>query len=402
MRTRVIGFLAAAAAVTLLVDGADALRAGEQGAAPQAQAPPGVRPGAVMRRPGDGRAPEFPEPTITQYKPRTTLKTVQHPVARAKYPVIDIHSHQPTPISEAQFATVVKGMDANNLRILVNASGAQGERLVQAIAALKKSQFKDRMVQFTDIDFRNVGPGWATKAVAQLEADKAAGALGIGEISKAFGLRIRKADGTRLKIDDPDLDPVWAAAGRLGLPVLIHTAEPQEFFEPIDVQNERWLELALYRDRRYPAGEFPRFEELMTERNRMFKKHPKTTFIAAHFAYHANDLVRAAALLDEMPNVHLEVGAILAELGRQPRAAHAFFVKYQDRVIFGKDSFQPDEFPYFWRVFETSDEYFDYYRDYHAFWKLYGMGLPDEVLKKLYYKNTLRLVPGLPKEGWPQ
>ena len=322
---------------------------------------------------------------------------------RAKFPVIDIHSHQPTPISEEQFATVVQGMDANNLRVLVNASGAQGERLTRAVAALKASRFANRMVQFTDIDFRNVGPGWSAKAVAQLEADQQAGALGIGEISKAFGLRIRKADGTRLKIDDPDLDPVWAAAGRLGLPVLIHTAEPQEFFEPIDFQNERWLELALYRDRRYPAGEFPRFEELMSERNRMFKKHPKTTFIAAHFALsrqrpgaHGHALRRACRTCT--PRWARSWPSWAASRG--PRAT--FFIKYQDRIVFGKDSFQPDEFPYYWRVFETSDEYFDYYRDYHAFWKLYGMGLPDDVLKKLYYKNALKLVPGLPQDGWPQ
>jgi predicted TIM-barrel fold metal-dependent hydrolase len=392
MRTTTI-WLAAA-----LLTGA-ALVLAEQAPAP---AGPGRPTGGLMRRPGDGRTPEFPEPTITQYKPRTTLKTVEHPVPKAKFPVIDIHSHQPPGMADTQMARVVAGMDANNLRVLVNASGTSGQRLVQAVQALKTTKYPGRMVQFTDIDFRGVGPGWAAKAVAQLEADKAAGALGIGEISKAFGLRIRKADGTRLKIDDPELDPVWAAAGRLGLPVLIHTAEPQEFFEPIDFQNERWLELALYRDRRYPAGEFPRFEELVAERDRMFKKHPKTVFIAAHFAYHANDLARAAALLDAQPNVHLEVGAILAELGRQPRAAREFFVKYQDRILFGKDSFQPDEFPYYWRVFETNDEYFDYYRDYHAFWKLYGMGLSDDVLKKLYYKNALRLVPGLPKDGWPQ
>ena len=394
MRTRTIWFAPAAlVCAALLVTGPDR---------PEAQQGPPRPGGGVRARPGDGRAPEFPEPTITQYRPRTTLKTAQHPVPKAKFPVIDIHSHQPTPISEEQFATVVQGMDANNLRVLVNASGAQGDRLVRAVAALKASRFTNRMVQFTDIDFRNVGPGWSAKAVAQLEADVKAGALGVGEISKAFGLRIRKADGTRLTIDDPELDPVWAACGRLGVPVLIHTAEPQEFFEPIDFQNERWLELALYRDRRYPAGEFPRFEELMTERNRMFKKHPKTTFIAAHFAYHASDLARMATLFDEYPNVHTEVGAILAELGRQPRAARAFFIKYQDRIIFGKDSFQPDEFPYYWRVFETNDEYFDYYRDYHAFWKLYGLGLPDDVLKKLYYKNALKLVPGLPQTGWPQ
>ena len=371
-----------------------------QGRPAAGQAP--QRPAGARSRPGDGRAPEFPEPTITQYKPRTTLKTSAHLVPRAKFPVIDIHSHQPAPISEAQFATVVAGMDANNLRVLVNASGASGAQLVQAVTALKASRFKGRMVQFADVDFRNVGPGWGAKAAAQLEADVKAGALGLGEISKALGLRYRKVDGSRLRVDDPELDPVWAACGRLGVPVLIHTAEPQEFFESIDFQNERWLELALYRDRRYPAGEFPRFEELMAERNRMFMKHPKTTFIAAHFAYHAGDLTRMAALFDEHPNVFTEVGAILAELGRQPRAAREFFIRYQDRIIFGKDSFQPDEFPYYWRVFETGDEYFDYYRDYHAFWKLYGMSLPDDVLKKLYYKNALRLVPGLPQEGWPQ
>ena len=374
--------------------------AGAQGRPAAGQAP--QRPAGARSRPGDGRAPEFPEPTITQYKPRTTLKTATHLVPRAKFPVIDIHSHQPAPISEAQFATVVAGMDANNLRVLVNASGASGAQLAQAVFALKASRFKDRMVQFADVDFRNVGPGWGAKAAAQLEADVKAGALGLGEISKALGLRYRKTDGSRLRVDDPELDPVWAVCGRLGVPVLIHTAEPQEFFESIDFQNERWLELALYRDRRYPAGEFPRFEELMAERNRMFTKHPKTTFIAAHFAYHAGDLTRMAALFDEHPNVYTEVGAILAELGRQPRAAREFFVKYQNRIIFGKDSFQPDEFPYYWRVFETGDEYFDYYRDYHAFWKLYGMSLPDDVLKKLYYKNALRLVPGLPQEGWPQ
>jgi predicted TIM-barrel fold metal-dependent hydrolase len=360
------------------------------------------RPSGLRARPGEGRVPEFPEPTITQYKPRSTLKTAEHRVPRAKYPVIDIHSHQPAPMSDDQFARVISGMDANNLRVLVNASGVSGDRLVQAVRALKTTRFQDRMVQFTEVDFRNVGPGWGAKAAAQLEADVKAGAVGLGEISKALGLRYRKADGTRLKIDDPELDPVWAAAGRLGIPVLIHTAEPQEFFEPIDFQNERWLELALYRDRRYPAGEFPRFEELIAERNRMFAKHPKTVFIAAHFAYHANDLARMAQLFDDMPNVYTEVGAILAELGRQPRAAREFFIKYQDRILFGKDSYQPDEFPYYWRVFETTDEYFDYYRDYHAFWKLYGLGLPDEVLKKLYYQNALKLVPGLPAGGWPR
>lgn len=334
------------------------------------------------------------------YKPRSTLVVPEHPTPRARFPAIDVHSHLPAPISAADFDQVVAGMDQNNLRVLINASGASGERLRQSLQAIRSSRHRDRMVQFADVDFRNVGPGWGQRAAQRLEADIKAGAVGLGEISKALGLHIRKADGTRLKVDDPELDPVWAKCGELGVPILIHTAEPQEFFEPIDNRNERWLEMALYSDRRYPAGQFPRFEELIAERNRMFKKHPKTKFIAAHFAYHANDLARMGRLFDEMPNVYTEVGAILAELGRQPRAAHAFFVKYQDRILFGKDSYQPDEFPYYWRTFETADEYFDYYRDYHAFWKLYGMALPEAVLRKLYYGNALRIIPGLPTTGF--
>ncbi|MDP1568668.1 MAG: amidohydrolase family protein [Vicinamibacterales bacterium] len=356
-----------------------------------------------QRRPGEGRTPEFPEPTITQYKPRTTLKVAEHPTPRAKFPVIDIHSHHPTPITPERYAQVMQGMEANNLQILVNLSGSSGDRLAQGLEAIRTSPWPDRMVLFANVDFNGAGgPGWGEKAAAQLEADIKAGARGL-KIFKDLGLRARKADGTRLKVDDPVLAPIWEVCARLNVPVLIHTAEPQEFFEPIDYTNERWLELALFRDRRYPeGGGAPRFEELLGERDRMFANHPKTKFIAAHFAYRANDLQQAAELLDRLPNVYLEVGAILAELGRQPRAAHAFFVKYQDRILFGKDSFQPDEFPYFWRVFETNDEYFDYYRDYHAFWKLYGMGLPDDVLKKLYYKNALALVPGLNASAFPQ
>lgn len=362
----------------------------------------GQAPGGPARRPGDGRAPEFPPPSIIDYKPRTTLRVTEHAVPKAKFPVIDIHSHQPTPISVAQFDRVVEGMEANNLRLLINLSGGSGDRLRQGLEAIATSKYPNRMVLFANVDFSGTGtPGWAARAAAQLEADIKAGAKGL-KVFKGLGLRDRKTDGSRLKLDDPELDPIWATCGRLGVPVLIHTAEPQEFFETIDFQNERWLELALYRDRRYPVGQFPRFEDLLAERDRMFKKHAKTTFIAAHFGYRANDLQKAAAMLDAMPNVYPEVAAILAELGRQPRAAHDFFVKYQDRILFGKDSYQPDEYPYYWRVFETNDEYFDYYRDYHAFWKLYGMGLPDEVLKKLYYKNALTLVPGLPKNDWPQ
>jgi predicted TIM-barrel fold metal-dependent hydrolase len=318
----------------------------------------------------------------------------EHPVKRAKFPVIDIHSHQPTPISAEQLAKVVSSMDALKLRVLVNLSGGYGDRLKQGIAAIKNSPHADRMVLFANVNFENVGPGFGQRAAAQLKEDFKAGAMGL-KIFKDLGLRIKKTDGSRLKLDDPELGPIWEACAEFKVPVLIHTAEPSPFFDTIDMKNERWLELALYKNRRYPEGEFPRFEELIAERDRMFAAHPKTKFIAAHFAYHGSDLGRLAKLMDRLPNVYTETGAVLAELGRQPRAAHAFMVKYQDRVLFGKDSYQPDEFPYFFRTFETTDEYFDYYRDYHAFWKLYGIGLPDNVLKKLYADNARALVPGL-------
>ncbi|MGQ0815951.1 MAG: amidohydrolase family protein, partial [Gemmatimonadota bacterium] len=212
------------------------------------------------------------------------------------------------------------------------------------------------------------------------------------EIGKGLGLSLKKADGSRLRIDDPDLVPIWHEAARLNIPVFIHTADPQEFFkDTIDYTNERWLELALFPQRRYPPDQFPSFDALIAERDNLFRQNPKTTFVTAHMGWHANDLERLGKLLTDMPNVYTEVGAVLYDIGRQPRAAHDFFVKFQDRILFGKDSFQPEEYPYYWRVFETRDDYFDYYRDYHAFWKLYGINLPDAVLRKVYYENAARI-----------
>jgi predicted TIM-barrel fold metal-dependent hydrolase len=357
-------------------------------------------PGQMRARPGEGRQPEWPAPSITESRPKSTLVVPQHPRQRAKYPTIDVHSHHGTPISAVDLDRVVGAMDALNLLLLVNLSGGSGDRLKRGLRAIADSPHRDRMVLFANIDFDRVGPGFGATAAAQLEADIKAGAKGL-KIFKELGLRVQRADGTRLKLDDRELDPIWATCGRLNVPVLIHTAEPAPFFEPIDNTNERWLELALYPGRRYPPGQFPRFDELMAERDRMFARHPQTRFIAAHLGWHANDLGRLAKLMDRLPNVYAETGAILAELGRQPRTARDFFVKYQDRILFGKDSFQPDEFPYFWRTFETADEYFDYYRDYHAFWKLYGLDLPDPVLRKLYYANALKIVPGLPAKDFP-
>lgn len=380
---------------------AAALAAQPPGASRGTRIEPGAScpPGTTEIRPNLCQAPELTPPNILDYRPRSTLVAPEHKVPRAKYPAVDFHGHPTGGLDTPEaLARLVAQMDSLNLGVMVAASNISGDALKRAVAAIKASPVaRDRVRVLTGIDFRNVGPGWAEKAIAQLEADVAAGAVGVGEISKSLGLSIKKADGTRLRIDDPALDPVWAACARLKLPVFIHTADPQEFWQPIDFANERWLELALFPGRRYPAEQFPSFQQLMEERDAMLRRNPRTTFVIAHMGWHANDLPRLAKLMTELPNVHTEVGAVLYDLGRQPRAARDFLVRFQDRVLFGKDSFQPQEYPYYWRVFETRDDYFDYYRPYHAFWKLYGLDLPDPVLRKLYADNARRITPGLPR-----
>jgi uncharacterized protein len=338
--------------------------------------------------------PEMPPPSIVDYRPKSTVVAPDHLVPKAKFPLVDIHNHQT--VSAANIEQLIKQMDAMNLRVMVNLSGGSGDRLKQNVEFIRSSPHKDRFRVFANVEFNGAGsPGWKEKAAADLETAIKNGAIGF-KIFKNLGLSSMKADGSRLTIDDPELDPLFEVCARLNVPVLIHTADPAQFFEQIDFSNERWLELALFPGRQYPGSKFPSFETLADERDRLFKRHPKTRFIAAHFGWHGNDLGRAAKMLDSMPNLYFEVGAVLYEFGRQPRASREFFTKYQDRILFGKDAYEPTEYPYYFRVFETGDEYFDYYRNYHAFWKLYGMSLPDAVLRKLYNENAFKVAPGLP------
>jgi uncharacterized protein len=342
-----------------------------------------------------------PAPSIVDYRPRSTVVAEAHLVPKAKFPVVDVHTHNTS--NAAGFAQRISEMDALNLRVLVDLSGGSSpDEIKRKVEAINASPYKDRFRVFANVNWEGAGtPAWREKALADLRQAVKNGAIGL-KVFKELGLRHKKADGTRLAVDDPALDPVWALCGELNIPVIIHTAEPQEFFSPIDNHNERWLELNIFPQRASPPSIYPSFEQLMKERDHIFEKHPKTRFIGAHFNWYGNDLQRAAKLLDRLPNVYLEVAAVLYEFGRQPYASAQFFTKYQDRVLFGKDTYETSEYPYYWRVFETHDEYFDYYRGYHAFWKLYGMGLPDAVLKKLYYKNALRVEPGLPQTGWPE
>ena len=361
--------------------------------------------GTTEIRPNNCLAPASPPPSIVDYRPKSTLIVPSAGMKwKAKYPVVDFHGHPSGLLGNADgLARLGASMDSINVRLMIAADNVSGDRLQRTMELVNGSPtMKDRVRLLTGINLSGVGPGWAAKAVTQLEADVKGGAVGIGEIGKGFGLSTRKADGTRLRLNDPDLDPIWEAAARLKMPVFIHTADPQEFFREVDNTNERWLEVSLFPERLYPQDKYPSFNQLMAERDSLFLRHPKTTFVAAHLGWHANDLGRLGRMFDKMPNVLAEVGAVLYDIARQPRSAHDFFIKYQDRLLFGKDSFQPEEYPYYWRVFETRDDYFDYYRNYHAFWKLYGIDLPDVVLKKVYYQNALRIMPAIQIPGWPK
>jgi len=340
--------------------------------------------------------------TFDDYDPKSTLVVPEHPRTRSKYPFIDVHNHQRRDMPPADVEKLVSDMDRIGLAVMVNLSGGSGEALKQGLAALRNGH-PGRFVAFANVDFRGIDDsGFGAKAARQLEEDVKNGAAGL-KIFKNLGMFVTDRSGRRVPTDDPRLDPIWDKAGQLGIPVLIHTGEPAPFWSPVDKNNERLLELTQFPERRRnDPAKFASFEQTMAEQASLFRKHPRTTFIAAHLAWRGNDLAKLGQMLDEMPNVYTEMGAVLYELGRQPRAAREFLIKYQDRVLMGKDIWNADEYATYFRVLETQDEYFDYYRKRHAFWKMYGLGLPDEVLRKIYYRNALRIIPAIDGAAFPK
>ena len=348
------------------------------------------------------------EMSFEEYNPPSTLVVPEHIVTRAKFPFVDIHSHQGG-INKERIDQLVFEMDEINMGVLVNLSGrgfGRGTSNTQQeyiMSMLKEFQTHapGRFMVFTNLNFAGFGDeNWTRIAVKELEEDVAAGAVGL-KIYKSLGLSTKDQDGNRVPVDHPDLDAVWAKAGELGIPVIIHSADPAQFWQPMDANNERWLELKLRPNRKRGDDNPAPFEQIIAEQHHVFEKHPETTFINAHMGWMANDLDKAEAHLEKFPNVNFGIGAVIAEFGRQPRRAKAFFEKYQDRLLFGKDAYNKEEFYTYFRVLETNDEYFPYYKKYHAYWKMYGLGLSDEVLKKVYYKNALRIVPGMDKTLFP-
>lgn len=340
------------------------------------------------------------ELSFEEYNPQSTLVVPGEPILRAKFPFIDVHGHQRN-MPDQDLGPVIAAMDTLNMGIMVNLSGRSGDQLKKSVKNIKDN-YPNRFVVFANVDFEGVGKeNWTESTVAQLEADIRNGARGL-KIYKSLGMRYNDVNGNRVAIDDPRLDAIWAKCGEMGVPVLIHAADPKSFWDDFDKDNERWLELKTHPRRKRDDDNPAPWEQIIAEQHNMFKKHPETTFINAHFGWYANNLGELSNLMEEIPNMYVEIAAIIAELGRQPRNARQFFEKFQDRILFGKDSWKPEEFPTYFRVLQSSDEYFPYHKKYHAYWAMYGLDLSDEILKKVYYKNALKIVPGLDKSLFPE
>ena len=337
--------------------------------------------------------------SFEEYNPPSTLLVPENLVTRAKYPFVDIHSHQwDMPLRDLTVLTAE--MDSLNMGFMVNLSGFRGIYLAKCLENVKASA-PNRFGLFVNLDWEKIDEAnFASSNIEILRQAKRDGAIGL-KVYKGLGLTDTDKDGNRIAVDDPRLDPIWEECGRLGFPILIHSAEPPSFWLPKDKNNERWLELKQKPSRYRDPLKVPSFESIIAEQHHVFEKHPGTTFINAHLGWMGNDLDRLGAHLDRYPNVVTEIGAVLAELGRQPRRAKQFMIDYQDRILFGKDSYNVKEYYTYFRVLETEDEYFNYYRKRHAFWKMYGLGLPDEVLQKLYYKNALRILPSIDSTLFP-
>ena len=349
---------------------------------------------------------------LEAFVPRQVLRTATHLVPRPRFPVIDAHNHLGVPFggdwSTRTAAELSAVMDAAGVERLVDLDGGWGDGLRREIERWQDA-LPGRVAVFAGLDYDR----WASDAAfgeteaARLRAGVAVGARGL-KVWKLLGLRARDAAGRLVAVDDARLDPLWAAAGELGVPVTIHVADPVAFFEPLDEHNERWEELHAHPDWHFwptrPPGRadldgFPPFDELIDGLEAVVVRHPRTTFIGAHVGCAAEDLARVACILERAPNFNVDIAARIAELGRQPRAARAFIARWSDRVLFGTDA-PPD--PAAWavhyRFLETRDESFAYDPDgddappSQGRWRIHGLGLPDDVLRRIYAGNAERLI----------
>jgi len=341
--------------------------------------------------------PYPPDITLAAYAPQTPIAVHQHRIGKPKFPVIDIHSHPQQ--SKQTPDELVQIMDDAGVKAVVDLGGNWGwlgERLDKLIKGYRL-KYADRFIIFTNIDFSKIDePDFVAAETAKLERAVAMGVKGI-KVWKDLGMMVRDKSGQLVAIDDPRLDEIWKKIGALKIPVLMHSADPVAFWQPVDRFNERYEELTIGGAwlNSYAGSAYPSRETLLAQRESLLKNHPETIFIGAHMGELGNNLRVLGELFDRYPNFYVDISARVNELGRQPYTARDFFIKHQDRLLFGIDLYPETEiYQAHYRFLETRDEYFDY--PHHNFkfgrWKIYGMGLPDSVLEKVYYKNAVKLL----------
>ncbi len=346
---------------------------------------------------------------LADYRPRSSLRVPVHEVRRPRFPVIDAHNHLGAAFG-GEWPTrhpdeLLAALDASGVETVVDLDGGQGESLS---AEIERWQIPhpDRVAVFAGLDYAGwaADPAFGETEAATLRDSATRGARGL-KVWKTLGLGARDPDGRLVAVDDPRLDPLWMAAARWELPVVIHIADPIAFFEPLDATNERWEELLAHPDWHVwptrPAGEadapgFPPFDDLLAAFERLIARHPGTTFVGAHVGCAAEDLGLVGRLLDEYANLNVDIAARIGELGRQPYTARAFFERHADRILFGADlDPDPDMYAVHYRFLETCDESFDYGTEPvpgQGRWQIHGIGLSDDVLRKVYRDNARRIL----------
>ena len=348
---------------------------------------------------------------LAEFQPRSMLHVDETPVLRSRFPVIDFHTHVSRRQRSGELRVppleLVRTMDTVNVHTMVNLTGGWGQELAGTIAVFDRA-FPRRFVTMTEPAWARAGetgyPAWQADEIAKA---RAAGAVGL-KVLKTLGLYLRDGGptGPLVRVDDKRFDPMWDACGRLGLPVAIHVGDPEAFFLPIDRFNERYEELGAHPTWSFYGRDFPGFREILEARDRVFARHPRTTFVGLHVGHWAENLAAVGATLDKFRNVHVEIGARIGELGRQPRTSARFFDRYQDRVLFGTDAiplgtetpqqvFGADLYHIYYRFLETEDEYFDYAPapvPPQGRWRIYGLGLREPILRKVYYENAQRVL----------
>ena len=341
---------------------------------------------------------------LKDFKPRPALVTEEHIPQRARFPVVDFHNHlgyweqgvqgAPPGWTVKDVNQAVQLMDEMNIRVVVNLDGGWDDQLKRNLERYKEP-YPERFCVFAWIDFTQIDePDFGGKWARKLEEAVRAGAQGL-KIFKDLGLVYRNRTGKLIPVNDPRIDPIWSVAGELQIPVLIHSSDPVAFFQPLDQYNERWDELHEHPDWHFYGKDYPFFIEPIEAQLRVVARHPETTFVSAHVLSYAENLRWVAAALDRYPNLYVDIGERIGELGRQPYSTRRFLIQYADRVVFGTD-IPPNRATYqiYMRCLETEDEYFDYGRNQGRF-RIYGVNVPDDALRKIYGENAARILQGI-------